>query len=60
MRGYNLSLKPDGVKAYDTDRLTPDIRELIHERGAQSALLTGHDWRGPSRPSRPQTVRNLL
>ncbi len=39
MRGYNLSSKPDGVKAYDTDHLTTDIRDLIHERGAQSALL---------------------
>ncbi len=46
MRGYNLSSKPDGVKAYDTDQLTADIRGLIHERGAQSALLAGHDWGG--------------
>jgi epoxide hydrolase 4 len=46
MRGYNLSSKPDGVKAYDTDKLTGDIRGLIHERGAESALLAGHDWGG--------------
>ena len=46
MRGYNLSSKPDGVAAYDTDQLTADIRDLIHERGAQSALLAGHDWGG--------------
>src|SRR5262249_23252670 len=46
MRGYNLSSCPDGVKAYDTDQLTADIRGLIHERGAQSALLAGHDWGG--------------
>jgi len=46
MRGYNLSSKPDGVKAYDIDRLTADIRDLVHERGAQSALLAGHDWGG--------------
>ena len=46
MRGYNLSSKPDGVKAYDTDQLTADIRDLVHERGAQSALLAGHDWGG--------------
>ena len=44
MRGYNLSSKPDGVKAYDIDQLTADIRGLIHERGAESALLVGHDW----------------
>src|SRR5712675_2931378 len=41
MRGYNLSSKPDGVKAYDTGRLTGDIRGLIRERGAESALLAG-------------------
>jgi pimeloyl-ACP methyl ester carboxylesterase len=46
MRGYNLSSRPEGVEAYGTDRLTADIRGLIHERGAQSALLVGHDWGG--------------
>jgi epoxide hydrolase 4 len=46
MRGYNLSSKPDGVAAYDTDQLTADIRGLIHERGAESALVAGHDWGG--------------
>ena len=46
MRGYNLSSKPDGVAAYDFDQLTGDIVGLIHERGAQSALLVGHDWGG--------------
>src|SRR5271166_6375831 len=45
-RGYNLSSKPDGVHAYDTDKLTDDIRDLVHERGAESALLAGHDWGG--------------
>jgi pimeloyl-ACP methyl ester carboxylesterase len=46
MRGYNLSSKPDGVHAYDTDQLTADISGLIHELGAGSALLAGHDWGG--------------
>src|SRR5499427_2899368 len=46
MRGYNLSSRPEGVQAYDTDHLTADIRGLIQERGAQSALLVGHDWGG--------------
>jgi epoxide hydrolase 4 len=46
MRGYNLSSRPDGVSAYDTGQLTADIRGLIHERGAESALLVGHDWGG--------------
>src|SRR5438045_7074968 len=46
MRGYNLSSKPDGVAAYDTGQLAADIRGLVHERGAESALLVGHDWGG--------------
>jgi epoxide hydrolase 4 len=46
MRGYNLSSKPKGVKAYDFEHLSNDIRDLIHERGAQSAHLVGHDWGG--------------
>jgi pimeloyl-ACP methyl ester carboxylesterase len=45
-RGYNLSAKPDGVEAYDTGRLAADIRGLIQERGAETALLVGHDWGG--------------
>jgi pimeloyl-ACP methyl ester carboxylesterase len=46
MRGYNLSSRPDEVAAYDTDKLTADVRGLIHERGAESAMLVGHDWGG--------------
>jgi pimeloyl-ACP methyl ester carboxylesterase len=46
MRGYNLSSRPAGVAAYDTDVLAADVRELIRERGATSALLVGHDWGG--------------
>jgi len=38
--------RPDDVAAYDTDKLAADIRDLIHERGAQSAFLVGHDWGG--------------
>jgi pimeloyl-ACP methyl ester carboxylesterase len=46
MRGYNLSSRPVGVAAYDSDRLASDVRGLIHERGAKSAALVGHDWGG--------------
>jgi pimeloyl-ACP methyl ester carboxylesterase len=45
-RGYNLSSKPDGVAAYDVALLATDIKDLIHERGAESAMLAGHDWGG--------------
>jgi pimeloyl-ACP methyl ester carboxylesterase len=46
MRGYNLSSKPEGVDAYATGPLADDIRGLIQDRGAKSALLVGHDWGG--------------
>jgi pimeloyl-ACP methyl ester carboxylesterase len=46
MRGYNLSSKPDDVAAYDVDQLAADIGDLIRERGAESAMLVGHDWGG--------------
>jgi len=63
MRGYNLSSKPDGVHAYDTDKLTDDIRYLVHERGAESALLVGHDWGGTvawdTAMSHPEVVERL-
>jgi pimeloyl-ACP methyl ester carboxylesterase len=44
MRGYNLSSTPPEVSAYDTDRLAADVRDLIRERGAERALVAGHDW----------------
>ena len=44
MRGYNLSSKPRGARAYDTDRLAADERDLIRERGAERAFVAGHDW----------------
>jgi pimeloyl-ACP methyl ester carboxylesterase len=45
-RGYNLSSKPEDFHAYGVDLLADDIRGLIEERGAKSALLAGHDWGG--------------
>jgi pimeloyl-ACP methyl ester carboxylesterase len=44
LRGYNLSSRPAGVAAYDVTRLALDVRDLIRERGAESAFLAGHDW----------------
>ena len=63
MRGYNLSSKPGGVHAYDTGKLTADIAGLIQERGAESALLAGHDWGGTvawdTAMSHPEVVERL-
>src|SRR5881409_2631781 len=44
MRGYNLSARPSAVGDYDIDLLATDVRDLIHERGAERAHLAGHDW----------------
>jgi pimeloyl-ACP methyl ester carboxylesterase len=46
LRGYNLSSKPDGVDPYSAANLAEDVRGLIQERGAESALVAGHDWGG--------------
>jgi pimeloyl-ACP methyl ester carboxylesterase len=46
LRGYNLSSRPLHVAAYGVGRLAADVRGLIRERGAESAMLVGHDWGG--------------
>jgi pimeloyl-ACP methyl ester carboxylesterase len=46
LRGYNLSSRPAGVEAYGADKLAADVRGLIKERGAESAMVVGHDWGG--------------
>ena len=46
MRGYNLSSRPVGIASYATPRLAADVRDLIRERGAERAMLAGHDWGG--------------
>ncbi|GAA4409836.1 epoxide hydrolase EphM [Nibrella viscosa] len=43
-RGYNLSDKPEGVGAYQTDTLVADILGLITASGRQKVFLVGHDW----------------
>jgi epoxide hydrolase 4 len=63
MRGYNLSSRPEGVEDYDIGTLTADIRDLIHERGSQSASLAGHDWGGSvawaTAMNHPEVVQRL-
>ena len=44
MRGYNLSDKPAGWRAYDTGLLANDIAGLIRHFGEEPANLVGHDW----------------
>ncbi|HVX63536.1 MAG TPA: alpha/beta hydrolase [Pirellulales bacterium] len=45
-RGYNLSDKPPGVKAYALDQLAADVTGLIDAAGRRQAILVGHDWGG--------------
>jgi epoxide hydrolase 4 len=63
MRGYNLSSRPAGVAAYEMSRLANDVRELIAERGAERAMLVGHDWGGAvawaTAAAHPEVVERL-
>jgi len=45
-RGYNLSSKPPGVKAYTLNHLTADMAALIKQLTAEKIILVGHDWGG--------------
>jgi pimeloyl-ACP methyl ester carboxylesterase len=43
-RGYNLSDKPKGVKAYALDKPVADMLGLIDALGYEKVNLIGHDW----------------
>jgi pimeloyl-ACP methyl ester carboxylesterase len=43
-RGYNLSEKPKGVRAYSLDELTRDVIGLLDAAGQRQCCLAGHDW----------------
>jgi pimeloyl-ACP methyl ester carboxylesterase len=44
MRGYNLSDKPPGVRAYRVEVLARDVERLILACGERTASVVGHDW----------------
>jgi pimeloyl-ACP methyl ester carboxylesterase len=44
MRGYNLSDKPPGVRAYRVELLARDMERLTLALGEQTATVVGHDW----------------
>jgi pimeloyl-ACP methyl ester carboxylesterase len=44
MRGYNLSDKPPGVRAYRVELLARDVERLILACGERAANVVGHDW----------------
>ena len=43
-RGYGLSGKPRGVKAYDLDELAEDVVALGRHFGEEKLRVVGHDW----------------
>ena len=43
-RGYNLSDKPKGIKAYSIDKLADDILGLMDALEYEKVNLIGHDW----------------
>ncbi|WP_134500502.1 alpha/beta fold hydrolase [Microvirga pakistanensis] len=45
-RGYNLSDKPQGRRAYDLDTLAQDVIGLSDALGYGTCSLVGHDWGG--------------
>ena len=44
MRGYNLSDKPPGARAYGVELLARDVERLILACGERTATVVGHDW----------------
>jgi pimeloyl-ACP methyl ester carboxylesterase len=50
LRGYNLSGKPKGIRAYGLDPLTDDLRGLLDDVGSGSGGepidVVAHDWGG--------------
>ncbi len=43
-RGYNLSDKPKGIRAYALDKLAGDILGVMEALGYEKVNLIGHDW----------------
>jgi len=45
-RGYGLSDKPKGIRAYNLDDLALDVVGLIDALGRETAHVAAHDWGG--------------
>lgn len=45
-RGYNLSSKPEGWRAYELKHLAGDVFGIAMSLGHERFLLAGHDWGG--------------
>lgn len=64
LRGFNLSSKPDEVKAYRADRLVADFDGLIRALGHERAVVVAHDWGGAAAwafaIAKPERVSKLV
>jgi len=62
-RGFGGSDKPEGVEAYQTDRVVEDLFALADALGIGAFTLVGHDWGGAAAwlaaLRDPQRVRRL-
>jgi pimeloyl-ACP methyl ester carboxylesterase len=46
LRGYNLSDRPRGVRAYGLGKLAADVAAVVRAFGPGPAAVVGHDWGG--------------
>jgi pimeloyl-ACP methyl ester carboxylesterase len=46
LRGYNLSGRPRGLRAYHLHRLIADVAAIVRDTGFPRAHICGHDWGG--------------
>ena len=63
-RGYNVSDKPEGIEAYETERLIADVAGLIDQVSSEPVVLVGHDWGGavawPTASRHSERIRGLV
>jgi pimeloyl-ACP methyl ester carboxylesterase len=63
-RGYNLSAKPKGLRAYRVEALFGDMSKLIRHLGGGKARVVAHDWGGGIgwylAMQRPEQVERLV
>ena len=64
LRGFNLSSKPEGAKAYRATLVAGDLAALIEQLGGGTAAVVGHDWGGAAcwtlGTARPERISRLV
>ncbi len=44
LRGYGMSTRPEGIAAYQMDRLLEDVAALIDAANPTEVMIVAHDW----------------